>query len=281
MAVRTSRIKRYKPVTPARRNYEVISQKEISRQAPHKTLLQPLGKKGGRNNKGRMTIANRGGGEKRHYRVVDFKREDKQGIPARVTSIQYDPNRSANIALVCYADGEYRYILAPDGLKKGQEVIAGPRAPLRVGNSLPLSQIPVGIEIHNLQMSPGGKGRMVRSAGSSAQILAKEGGKAYVKLPSAEVRLFATTCYATVGRVSNPEHSKVSLGKAGRRRHLGRRPRTRAVVKNPHDHPMGGGEGRSSGGRPPCSATGLIAKGKRTRNPKKASNRVIVKRRRK
>jgi large subunit ribosomal protein L2 len=278
MARKTSRVKKYKPITPGRRNYEVIFDKEVARAKPHKPLLEPLSKSGGRNNNGRITARYRGGGEKRHYRIVDFRR-DKLGIPARVHSIQYDPNRTANIALVCYRDGEYRYVLAPDGLKRNDEIVASPDAPLRVGNALPLAKIPVGIEIHNLQMSPGTRGRVVRSAGSSAQILAKEQDRAFVKLPSGEVRLFSTSCYATVGRVSNPEYSKVNIGKAGRKRHMGRRPRTRAVAMNPHDHPMGGGEGKASGGRPPCSRTGLIAKGKKTRNKKKASSRLIVKRR--
>jgi len=278
MARRVSRLKRYKPTTPARRFYEVIYDKDVSRAEPYKPLCEPLRKTGGRNNKGRVTAPHRGGGEKRHYRIVDFKR-DKDGIPAKVVSIQYDPNRTADIALVCYRDGTYRYMLAPDGLARGDEVLSGPKAPLRVGNALPLARIPVGIEIHNLQIFPGTRGRMVRSAGSSAQILAKEGDQAFVKLPSGEVRLFNTACYATIGRVSNPEHSKMNLGKAGRRRHMGRRPRTRAVAMNPHDHPMGGGEGKASGGRPPCSRTGLIAKGKKTRNRKKASTRLIVKRR--
>jgi len=278
MAKKVSRVKRYKPVTPSRRFYEVIFDKEVSAAKPYKPLLEPLHKKGGRNNSGRITAPRRGGGEKRHYRIIDFKR-DKDGIPARVVSVQYDPNRTANIALLCYRDGEYRYMLAPDGLSKDTEVLSGPQAPLKVGNALPLARIPVGIEIHNIQMFPGTRGRMVRSAGSSAQILAKEQEQAFVKLPSGEVRLFSTRCYATIGRVSNPEHSKVSMGKAGRSRHLGRRPRTRAVAMNPHDHPMGGGEGKASGGRPPCSRTGLIAKGKKTRNKKKASSRLIVRRR--
>lgn len=278
MARKISRVKKYKPITPGRRNYEVLYDKEVSRSKPHKPLLEPLSRSGGRNNHGRITARYRGGGEKRHYRVVDFRRE-KLGIPARVHSVQYDPNRTANVALICYRDGEYRYILAPDGLKRNDEILASPDAPLRVGNALPLAKIPVGIEIHNLQMSPGTRGRVVRSAGSSAQILAKEQDRAFVKLPSGEVRLFSTACYATVGRVSNPEHGKVNIGKAGRKRHMGRRPRTRAVAMNPHDHPMGGGEGKASGGRPPCSRTGLIAKGKKTRNKKKASSRLIVKRR--
>lgn len=227
---------------------------------------------------GRVTAPRRGGGEKRHYRIIDFKR-DKENIPGKIVSIQYDPNRTANIALVSYPDGEYRYILAPDGLQKGTEIISAPEAPLKPGNSMPLAKIPVGIEIHNLQIFPNTRGRMVRSAGSSAQILAKEGKQAFVKLPSGEVRLFNVACYATVGRVSNPEHVKLSIGKAGRKRHMGIRPRTRAVAKNPHDHPMGGGEGKASGGRPPCSKNGLIAKGKKTRNRNKASTRLIVKRR--
>lgn len=274
-----SRVKKYKAITPGRRSYEVLYDKEVSREEPYKPLLEALHKKGGRNNQGRITAAHRGGGQKRHYRIIDFKREDKIGIPAKVVSIQYDPNRTANIALVCYLDGEYRYILAPDGLTVGEEVVAGPEVPLRLGNAMPLANIPVGIEIHNIQIFPRTRARMVRSAGSSAQILAKEGNQAFVKLPSGEVRLFNTACYATIGSVSNPEHIKVSLGKAGRRRHMGRRPRTRAVAMNPVDHPMGGGEGKASGGRPPCSRTGLIAKGKKTRNKKKASSRLIVKRR--
>lgn len=278
MAREVSRVKRYKPTTPGRRFYEVISDKKVSRARPYKPLLEPLRKKGGRNNRGRITAPYRGGGEKRNYRIVDFKR-DKQAIPAKVVSIQYDPNRTANIALLCYRDGEYRYVLAPDGLKEGSEVISGPDAPLRTGNALPLGRIPVGIEIHNIQIFPSTRGRMVRSAGSSAQILAKEADQAFVKLPSGEVRLFSAACYATIGRVSNPEHSKISIGKAGRKRHMGRRPRTRAVAMNPHDHPMGGGEGKASGGRPPCSRTGLIAKGKKTRNKKKASSRLIIRRR--
>ncbi len=278
MARQVSRIKKYKPVTPGRRFYEVIYDKEISREKPYKPLLEPLRKTGGRNNRGRVTAPHRGGGEKRHYRIIDFKR-NKLEIPGRVVSIQYDPNRTANIALICYRDGEYRYILAPDGLKKNDEVVASTSASLKVGNSLPLARIPVGIMIHNLQMFPGNRGRVVRSAGSSAQILAKEADKAFVKLPSGEVRLFNSSCYATIGRLSNPEHSKVNLGKAGRKRHMGRRPRTRAVAMNPHDHPMGGGEGKASGGRPPCSKNGLIAKGKKTRNKKKASSRLIIKRR--
>lgn len=278
MARVISRVKKYKPITPARRFYEVIYDKEVAGAKPYEPLLESLRKKGGRNNTGRITAPRRGGGEKRQYRIIDFKR-DKQNIPGKVVSIQYDPNRTANIALVSYPDGEYRYILAPEGLKQGTEIISAPEAPLKPGNSMPLAKIPVGIEIHNLQIFPQTRGRMVRSAGSSAQILAKEGKQAFVKLPSGEVRLFNVACFATVGRVSNPEHGKVSIGKAGRKRHMGIRPRTRAVAKNPHDHPMGGGEGKASGGRPPCSKNGLIAKGKKTRDRNKASTRLIVKRR--
>ncbi len=278
MARVISRIKKFKPITPARRFYEVLYDKQVSGEKPYEPLLETLRKKGGRNNTGRITAPRRGGGEKRHYRIIDFKR-DKHNIPGKVVSIQYDPNRTANIALVSYPDGEYRYILAPDGLSKGTEIISALEAPLKAGNSMPLAKIPVGIEIHNLQIFPQTRGRMVRSAGSSAQILAKEGKQAFVKLPSGEVRLFNISCFATVGRVSNPEHGKVSIGKAGRKRHMGIRPRTRAVAMNPHDHPMGGGEGKASGGRPPCSRKGLIAKGKKTRDRNKASTRLIVKRR--
>ncbi|MEO0004584.1 MAG: 50S ribosomal protein L2 [candidate division WOR-3 bacterium] len=271
-------IKEYRPITPGRRHYTVSDFSEVTRDEPFKPLIVPLRKKGGRNNLGRITAKYRGGGEKRFYRIIDFLR-DKTGIPAKVVSIEYDPNRSARIALVCYADGEYRYILCPDGLKVGDEIASGNNLPIRIGNAMPLSDIPVGVEIHNLQLYPESHSFLVRSAGTAAQILAKEEGWAVVKLPSGEIRKFDLRCWATVGRVSNLEHKDISIGKAGRSRHMGRRPRVRAVAMNPVDHPMGGGEGKSSGGRHPCSEKGMIAKGYKTRNPKKKSNSLIIRRR--
>ncbi|MGB9742994.1 MAG: 50S ribosomal protein L2 [candidate division WOR-3 bacterium] len=271
-------IKAYRPITPGRRHYTVADFSEITRKEPYLPLCVPLRKSGGRNNLGRITAKYRGGGEKRFYRIIDFLR-DKTGIPARVVSIEYDPNRSARIALVCYADGEYRYILCPEGLKVGDQIAAGNNLPIRIGNAMPLSDIPVGVEIHNLQLYPQSRSFLVRSAGTAAQILAKEEGWAVVKLPSGEIRKFDLRCWATIGRVSNAEHKDISLGKAGRSRHRGRRPRTRAVAMNPVDHPMGGGEGKSSGGRHPCSEKGIIAKGYKTRNPKKKSSRLIIRRR--
>lgn len=273
-------IKKYKPVTPGRRSYSVLITEETKKEEPYAPLLEPLRKTGGRNNLGRITVKYRGGGEKRFYRIIDFKRTDKLNIPAKVVSIQYDPNRTANIALLLYKDGEYRYIIAPEGLSVGDEVIAGEDVPLKIGNAMPLAKIPVGIEIHNIQMAPNTRGRLVRAAGGAAQILAKEGDYAYVKLPSGEIRLISLKCYATIGRVSNSEHINIDLGKAGRKRHMGRRPRTRTVAMNPRDHPMGGGEGRSSGGRPSCSPKGIYTKGKKTRKKHKPSDKFIVKRRR-
>ncbi|MEO0114184.1 MAG: 50S ribosomal protein L2 [candidate division WOR-3 bacterium] len=271
-------IKYYRPITPARRFYSVATFEEITKEEPHKALILPKRKKGGRNNQGRITAKYRGGGEKQHLRIIDFKR-DKLGIPAKVVSIEYDPNRSARIALLSYKDGEYRYILAPEGLHPGDEVLAGRNVPIRIGNAMPLSDIPVGVEIHNLQLYPNYNSYLVRSAGTSAQILAKEEDYAVIKLPSGEIRKFSLDCFATVGKVSNPEHKDISLGKAGRSRHRGIRPRTRAVAMNPIDHPMGGGEGKSSGGRHPCSEKGLIAKGKKTRKRNKFSDKLIVQRR--
>ncbi len=271
-------IKAYRPITPGRRHYTVSDFSDITREEPFKPLCVPLKKKGGRNNLGRITAKYRGGGEKRFYRIIDFMR-DKTGIPAKVVSVEYDPNRSARIALVCYADGEYRYILCPEGLKVGDEIASGSNLPIRTGNAMPLSDIPVGVEIHNLQLYPQSKSFLVRSAGTAAQILAKEEGWAVVKLPSGEIRKFDLRCWATIGRVSNAEHKDISIGKAGRSRHMGIRPRTRAVAMNPVDHPMGGGEGKSSGGRHPCSEKGIIAKGYKTRNPKKKSSKLIIRRR--
>ncbi|MEO0091306.1 MAG: 50S ribosomal protein L2 [candidate division WOR-3 bacterium] len=271
-------IKTYRPTPLSRRYYTVSTFEEITTTEPYKPLLVPARKKGGRNNLGRITAKYRGGGEKRHYRIIDFKR-DKHNIEATVKTIEYDPNRSARIALVCYKDGEYRYILAPEGLKVGDTIMSGESAPIKPGNAMPLSAIPVGVEIHNLQLYPNYNSYLVRSAGTAAQILAKEGDYAVIKLPSSEIRKFSLDCYATIGRVSNLDHKEISIGKAGRSRHRGIRPRVRAVAMNPVDHPMGGGEGKSSGGRHPCSEKGLIAKGKKTRKSKKHSSKLILQRR--
>ena len=271
-------IKKVKPTTPGRRFYTVSTFEEITKKKPHSSLIQILKKKGGRNNLGRVTSRHRGGGEKRYYRIIDFKR-DKFGIPAKVKSIEYDPNRSARIALLSYKDGEYRYIIAPEGLTVGNTVVSGPGSPIQIGNTLPLREIPVGVEIHNIQLQPHERARLVRSAGSSAQILAKEGNFAYVKLPSSEIRMIHLDCYATIGKVSNSDHEKIIVGKAGRKRHMGRKPRVRAMAMNPVDHPMGGGEGRSKSGKHPKSPTGILAKGKKTRKKNKPSDKFIIQRR--
>lgn len=271
-------IKTYRPIPKSRRYYTSSDFSEITAKEPYKRLTRAKRKTGGRNNLGRITTKHRGGGEKRKYRIIDFKR-DKMDIPAKVISIEYDPNRSARIARVLYRDGEYRYILAPDGLRVGEEIISKRNAPIKLGNALPLRDIPSGVEIHNIQLFPNSGSFLARSAGTSAQILAKEGDFAQVRLPSGEIRLFRLDCMATIGKVSNPEHREISLGKAGRARHRGRRPRTRAVAMNPVDHPMGGGEGKSSGGRHPCSPKGLIAKGKKTRKRHKPSDKYIISRR--
>ncbi len=273
-------VKQYRPTSPARRRYMVSTFEEITRKKPHRPLVEPLRKTGGRNNRGRITAKHRGGGEKRHYRMIDFRRT-KHDVPGKVVSVEYDPNRSARIALVSYADGEYRYILCPDGFHVGDAVAAGRNLPIRTGNAMPLSDIPAGVEVHNVQLHPQGRSFMVRSAGTSAQLMAKEEKWAVIRLPSGEIRKFNPGCFATIGKVSNPEHKDISIGKAGRVRHRGRRPRVRAVAMNPVDHPMGGGEGKSSGGRHPCSKSGKPAKGAKTRNPKKKSNRLILQRRKK
>ena len=252
---------------------------EITRTTPEKSLLKVLKKSGGRNANGRITARHRGGGHRRHYRVIDFKR-DKTGIPARVATIEYDPNRSARIALLHYVDGEKRYILAPLNLAVGDEVVAGADADIKPGNTLPLQNIPLGTHIHNIELRMGKGGQIVRSAGTYAQLMAKEDRYALVKLPSGEVRMVLSTCKATVGRLGNVVHENVSLGKAGRKRWLGKRPKVRGVAMNPVDHPMGGGEGRSSGGRHPCTPWGVPTKGYKTRNRRK-SNRYIVKHRNK
>jgi large subunit ribosomal protein L2 len=267
-------VKRFRPTTPTQRYKTVASFDEITKKTPEKSLLEPIRKKGGRNNQGRVTIRHRGGGHKRMYRIIDFRR-DKRGIPATVASIEYDPNRSARIALLKYADGEKRYILAPDKLTVGDKLMAGETAEVKPGNALPLKKIPLGMTIHNIELRRGAGGKLVRSAGNGAQLMAREGKHAHVRLPSGEVRLVDAECYATLGQVGNLEHEGIKLGKAGRKRWLGRRPRTRGVAMNPVDHPMGGGESKSSGGRHPCSPWGKPAKGGKTRR-KKASDKLIV-----
>ena len=247
---------------------------------PHKKLTSANPSKGGRNNRGRTTMRFRGGGVKRKLRTIDFKR-DKFGIEGKVETIQYDPNRSANIALICYLDGERRYILSPLGLKVGEKIMSGDEAPVRVGNFIPIRSIPLGTEVHNIELKPGRGGQMARSAGTFAQVLAKEGRYAQLRLPSGEIRLVRTNCMATIGRVGNVDHNNIVMGKAGRKRWLGIRPTVRGVAMNPVDHPMGGGEGRTSGGGHPKSPWGLLAKGKRTRDKHKSTNKYIVERRKK
>jgi large subunit ribosomal protein L2 len=271
--------KKIKPVTPGQRFKVVSNFDAVTASTPEKSLLSPVRKSGGRNNVGRMTMRYIGGGHKQQYRVVDFKRE-KDGIPGTVNSIQYDPNRSARIALIFYADGEKRYILAPNGLQVGQVLNSGKGVAPEIGNTLFLSEIPLGTIIHNIELRPNGGGSMARSAGTYAQLTSREGKYATVKLPSGEVRMVLVTCKATIGSVGNSDHGLERSGKAGRSRWLGRRPRVRGVVMNPVDHPMGGGEGRASGGHP-RSRKGIPAKGYRTRYPKKQSNRFIVERRKK
>ncbi len=268
-----------KPTSPGRRFQTVSDFNEITRSKPEKSLLEPLKKKGGRNNRGRKTARQRGGGHKRQYRRIDFKRE-KLEVPAKVASIEYDPNRSARIALLHYRDGEKRYILAPLGLGVGDEVISSSQADIKPGNSLPLAKIPAGTMVHNVELKPLKGGQLARSAGTAVQLMAKEGRHAHLKLPSGEVRMVLLNCRATIGQLSNVEHEKISLGKAGRKRWLGKRPHTRGVAMNPVDHPLGGGEGKSSGGRHPCSPWGVPTKGYKTRKPKE-SDRYIIKKRRK
>jgi large subunit ribosomal protein L2 len=272
-------IKREKPTSPGRRFQEYAGFEEITAKKPEKSLLKVLKKKGGRNANGRITCRYRGGGHKRHYRIIDYKR-DKIGVPAKVATIEYDPNRSARIALLHYADGEKRYILAPLKLAVGDTVMAGPEADIKPGNSMPLENIPLGTLIHNIELRLGKGGQIVRSAGTFAQLMAKEDRYALVKLPSGEVRMVLLRCKATIGQLGHTEHSNIALGKAGRKRWLGRRPKVRGVAMNPVDHPMGGGEGRSSGGRHPCSPWGIPTKGYRTRKNSR-SDQYIVKRRKK
>ncbi|MCA0993622.1 MULTISPECIES: 50S ribosomal protein L2 [Bacillales] len=274
-------IKKYKPTTNGRRGMSVSDFAEITTDQPEKSLLAPLHKKGGRNNQGRLTVRHQGGGHKRKYRVIDFKR-DKDGIPGRVATIEYDPNRSANIALINYADGEKRYILAPKGLKVGTEIMSGVEADIKVGNTLPLINIPVGTTIHNIELKPGRGGQLVRSAGAEAQLLGKEGRYVLVRLRSGETRMILSTCRATIGQVGNLEHELINIGKAGRSRWLGIRPTVRGSVMNPVDHPHGGGEGRAPIGRKsPMSPWGKPTLGFKTRKKNKDSDKYIVRRRKK
>ena len=271
-------IKTFNPTSPSRRNMTVSTFEEITRTVPERSLVKPLTNKAGRNNDGRLSVRHQGGGHKRMFRVIDFKR-NKDGIPARVASIEYDPNRSANIALLFYRDGFKAYILAPNGLQVDQVIVSGPDADIKVGNNLPLQNIPVGTLLHNIEMKPGKGAQMVRSAGGSAQLMAKEGSYATLRLPSGEMRMIRIECRATIGQVGNLDHENINIGKAGRSRWLGIRPTVRGSVMNPVDHPHGGGEGRNSIGRNPCTPWGKPALGAKTRKKKNPSNRFIVKRR--
>jgi large subunit ribosomal protein L2 len=270
-------VKNYKPTSPGRRFMTKIARATGTTNAPHKPLLDVKKRTGGRNSLGEVTIWHRGGGHKRRYRIVDFRR-DKIGIPAKVETIEYDPNRSANLALVCYADGERRYILAPEGLQVGQTVVSGPGADIVVGNALPLKNLPLGTIIHNVELKRQRGGQVVRSAGASAQLMAREGEYALVRLPSGETRKIHVECFATVGQVGNLEHENESVGKAGRTRWRGRRPTVRGVAMNPVDHPHGGGEGRTSGGRPSCTPWGVPTKGKKTRNAPRTDTFIVRRR---
>ena len=272
-------IKTYNPYTPSRRQMTGSDFSEITKKTPEKSLLAPKSRQAGRNNQGKITVRHRGGGAKKKYRIIDFKRR-KDGIAATVIGIEYDPNRTANNALICYEDGEKAYILAPEGSKDGMKVMNGPEAEVRVGNCLPLSQIPVGTQIHNIELHPGKGGQMVRSAGNSAQLMAKEGKYATLRLPSGEMRMVPLECRASIGVVGNGDHNLINIGKAGRTRHMGIRPTVRGSVMNPNDHPHGGGEGKTGIGRPgPCTPWGKPALGLKTRKKNKASNKMIVRRR--
>ena len=273
-------IRKYKPTSPGRRNATVSDFADLTPGAkPEKSLLKPLRKTGGRNNQGKITVRHRGGGHKRRYRVIDFLRK-KDGVPALVASIQYDPNRSARVALLHYVDGDKRYIVAPEGLEVGAEVQSGPDAPPTVGNCMPLKSVPLGMAVHNIEIQPGRGAAMCRSAGASATLVARKAGWAQLNLPSGEVRRIPSECRATIGKVGNSDHMGIRLGKAGRKRWLGRRPHVRGTAMNPVDHPHGGGEGRTKGGRHPVSPTGVPAKGGATRKRRKPSNAAIVRRRR-
>ena len=272
-------IKTYRPYTPSRRQMTGSDFSEITKTTPEKSLLAPKSRQAGRNNQGKITVRHRGGGAKRKYRIIDFKRR-KDSIPATVLGIEYDPNRSANIALICYEDGEKAYILAPAGLQVGWKVMNGPEAEVLIGNCLPLSEIPVGTQVHNVELYPGKGGQLVRSAGNSAQLMAKEGKYATLRLPSGEMRMVPIICRATVGVVGNGDHNLINIGKAGRKRHMGIRPTERGSVMNPNDHPHGGGEGKCGIGRPgPSTPWGKPALGLKTRKKNKSSNKMIVRRR--
>jgi len=270
-------IKKLSPTSPARRYQTYLTNDDLTSDRPHKPLLTSKKRASGRNNLGKMTVRHRGGGHKRHYRVIDFKR-DKFGVPGKVATIEYDPNRSARIALIHYIDGEKRYIIAPAGLQVGQTIVSGPESDILTGNALPIKNIPLGTQIHNIELKPGKGGQMARSAGSFAQLVAKEGETAQLRLPSGEIRIVSVNCMATVGQVGNVERENVSLGKAGRSRWLGKRPAVRGVAMNPVDHPHGGGEGKTSGGRNPVTPWGQPTRGYKTRNNKR-TDKFIVKRR--
>ncbi|SDB31980.1 50S ribosomal protein L2 [Eubacterium oxidoreducens] len=272
-------IKTYNPYTPSRRHMTGSDFSEITKTTPEKSLLAKKKKNSGRNNQGKITVRHHGGGNRQKYRIIDFKR-NKDGVPATVVGIEYDPNRTANIALISYADGEKAYIIAPQGLTDGMTVMNGPEAEIKVGNCLPLANIPVGTQVHNIEMLPGKGGQMVRAAGNSAQLMAKEGKYATLRLPSGEMRMVPIQCRATIGTVGNADHNLINIGKAGRKRHMGIRPTVRGSVMNPNDHPHGGGEGRAPVGRPgPCTPWGKPALGLKTRKKKKQSNKMIVRRR--
>ncbi|HCF95321.1 MAG: 50S ribosomal protein L2 [Verrucomicrobiota bacterium] len=271
-------IRNFRPTTPSRRGTTMVSGADLTTEKPHKPLVKVKHSTGGRNSSGRITTRFRGGGNKRRYRVIDFKR-NKDGVPAKVATIEYDPNRSARIALLHYADGEKRYMLAPNGIKVGATVMSGPEAEPEIGNCLPIGKIPLGLMVHNIELQRGRGGQLCRGAGNSAQLMARDGQYATLRLPSGEIRLVHIANCATIGQVSNPDHANVKLGKAGKKRWLGRRPHVRGVAMNPVDHPMGGGEGRSSGGGHPVSPWGWQTKGKKTRKRSKPSNKFIVKRR--
>jgi large subunit ribosomal protein L2 len=270
-------IKTYKPITPGRRGMSGSDFSEVTRSKPHKALTKGLSECAGRNNNGRITMRRRGGGHPRKYRVIDFRR-DKDGVPARVETIEYDPNRSARIALVCYADGERRYVLAPHQMNVGDRIMSGDTADIRLGNALPLRAIPLGTIVHAVELKAKKGAQMVKSAGAGAQVMAKEGQHVALRLPSGEVRLVHRECRATIGQVGNTEHENIKIGKAGRNRWLGHRPKVRGVAMNPVDHPLGGGEGRTSGGRHPCTPWGKPTKGHKTRKSKKASTKYIIRR---
>ncbi|MEN8136116.1 MAG: 50S ribosomal protein L2 [Thermodesulfobacteriota bacterium] len=269
--------KTYKPTSPGRRQLVSIVKSDLSKESPEKSLVRSLKKSGGRNNNGRITSRHIGGGHKRKYRVIDFRR-NKVDVPARVHSIEYDPNRSANIALLFYVDGEKRYIIAPLGMKVGDTVVSGEQVDIKPGNCMPMGNMPLGSIIHNIEMRIDKGAQLVRSAGTSAQLMAKEGDYVLIKLPSGEVRRFNRKCRASIGQIGNIEHERQKLGKAGRSRWLGRRPKVRGVAMNPHDHPMGGGEGKSSGGRHPCSPWGMPTKGFKTRKRKQSDKDIVTKR---